>query len=46
MFTVARRAAVDQWRRGQRSAGDQPLDERDLAGDATANEETITWMPC
>ena len=33
VFTVARRAAVDQWRRGQRSAGDQPLDERDLAGE-------------
>ena len=34
VFTVARRAAVDQWRRGQRSAGDQPLDERDLAGES------------
>jgi len=27
VFTVARRAAVDQWRRGRRHAGDQPLDE-------------------
>ena len=26
VFTVARRAAVDQWRRGRRAAGDQPLD--------------------
>jgi RNA polymerase sigma-70 factor (ECF subfamily) len=33
VFTVARRAAVDQWRRGRRSAGDQPLDGRELIGD-------------
>jgi RNA polymerase sigma-70 factor, ECF subfamily len=26
VFTVARRAAVDQWRRGRRAADDQPLD--------------------
>jgi RNA polymerase sigma-70 factor (ECF subfamily) len=26
VFTVARRAAVDQWRRGRRAAGDRPLD--------------------
>jgi RNA polymerase sigma-70 factor (ECF subfamily) len=26
VFTVARRAAVDQWRRGRRAAEDQPLD--------------------
>jgi RNA polymerase sigma-70 factor (ECF subfamily) len=26
VFTVARRAAVDQWRRGRRAAGDQPLE--------------------
>jgi RNA polymerase sigma-70 factor (ECF subfamily) len=26
VFTVARRAAVDQWRRGRRAARDQPLD--------------------
>ncbi len=36
VFTVARRAAVDQWRRGRRSAGDQSLDDRDLADDGAA----------
>lgn len=36
VFTVARRAAVDQWRRGRRSASDRSLDEgADRHGGAT-----------
>ena len=33
VFTVARRAAVDQWRRGRRSARDRSLGEQDYPGD-------------
>jgi len=33
VFTVARRAAVDQWRRGRRSAGDRSLGEQEFLGD-------------
>ena len=32
VFTIARRTAVDQWRRGRRSATDRPLDGDDRTG--------------
>jgi RNA polymerase sigma-70 factor (ECF subfamily) len=37
VFTVARRAAVDQWRRGRRAADDRPLDHLPEAASAVTS---------
>jgi RNA polymerase sigma-70 factor (ECF subfamily) len=38
VFTVARRAAVDQWRRGRRSATDRPLGNQDGGHERAATD--------